>query len=75
MGSSKTQSTILGELMKALLNERSRFASDEEFKRFAIAEVRKFISDLRSINIELTMRPIYGGQPLSHHSATQKLAQ
>ncbi len=59
--------------MKALLNERSRFASDEEFKRFAVAEIRKFIADLRSMNIELTMRPMCGSQPLS--SVPQKLAQ
>jgi hypothetical protein len=64
---------MAGDLMKSLLNERSRFASEEEFKRYAVAEIRKFIADLRSINIELTMRPTYGGQPLS--SVTQKLAR
>ena len=75
MGSYKNQSTAFGELMNFLLNERSQFASEEEFKRFAVAEVRKFISDLRSLNIELTMRPIYSGQPVSHHSVTLKLAR
>jgi hypothetical protein len=61
--------------MKQLLNERSRFDSEEEFQSYARDEVRQFIADLRSINIELTMRPTYGGQPLSHHSVTQKLAK
>ena len=75
MGSYKNQNAHYGELMSMLMNARSRFASDEEFKRFAIAEVRKFISDLRSLNIELTMRPTYGGQPVSHHSVTLKLAR
>jgi hypothetical protein len=75
MGSYKSQSLQTGELMKILMQERSRFASEEEFKRFAIAEVRKFINDLRSLNIELTMRPTYGGHPVSHHSATIKLAR
>jgi hypothetical protein len=75
MVSYKNQSTTFGELMNSLMKERSRFASDEEFKRFAVAEVRKFISDLRSLNIELMMRPTYGGQPVSHHSVTLKLAR
>ncbi len=61
--------------MQMLVNERTRFDSDEEFQCYARDEVRKLITDLRSINIELTMRPTYGGQPLSHHSATQKLAK
>jgi hypothetical protein len=75
MASYKTQGTSYGELMKQLLNERSRFDSEEEFQSYARDEVRQFIADLRSINIELTMRPTYGGQPLSHHSVTQKLAK
>jgi len=75
MGSYKNPGSNYGELMNMLLNARSRFASEEEFTRFAIAEVRKFISDLRSLNIELTMRPTYGGQPVSRHSATLKLAR
>ncbi len=75
MGSIKIQSASYGELMKHLMNERSRFDSEEEFQSYARDEVRKFITDLRSIDIELTMRPAYGGQPLSHHSVTQKLAK
>jgi hypothetical protein len=62
-----------GELMNFLLHLRERFDTDEEFNQFALAEVRQFITDLRSLGIELTMRPNYGGQPVSHHSVTQKL--
>ncbi len=75
MGSYKTQGVSYGDLMKQLLDERQRFDTEEEFQSFARDEVRQFITDLRSINIELTMRPTYGGQPLSHHSVTQKLAK
>ncbi len=75
MSSYKIQNTSYGELMNSLMKERQRFDSEEEFQSFALDEVRKFIADLRSIDIELTMRPTYGGQPLSHHSVTQKLAK
>jgi hypothetical protein len=75
MGSYTSQSTSHGELMNFLLKERSRFASEEEFKAFAIAEVRRFIGDLRSINIEVSLRPTYSGIPLSHHSVSEKLAE
>lgn len=75
MGSFKTQNTSFGELMNYLMNERSRFDSEEEFQSFARDEVRKLITDLRSINIELSMRPSYSGQPLSRYSVTQKLAK
>lgn len=68
-------SATYGELMNTLMNERSRFDSEEEFQRFAVDEVRRFISELRSINIELAMRPNYSGQPISQHSVTQKLAR
>ena len=63
-----------GELMSFLLSLRERFDSEEEFNAFALSEVRRFIVDLRSMGIELTMRPTYGGLPVSHHSATKKLA-
>lgn len=64
-----------GELMSYLLSLLDRFESQEEFQAFVVSEVRRFITDVRSINIELTMRPTFGGQPISHHSATQKLAR
>ena len=75
MGNYKHQSTSSGELMNMLMNERPRFASDEEFKRYAIAEVRKFITDLRAINVELSLRPTYSGQAASQYSGTQNLAR
>ena len=75
MGNYSVQKASYGELMNNLLKERQRFDTEEEFQAFALDEVRKFITDLRSINIELTMRPTYGGQPLSHPSVTMKLAK
>jgi len=75
MSGYKIPNTSYGELMNNLLKERQRFDTEEDFQAFALDEVRKFITDLRSINIELTMRPTYGGRPLSHHSVTQKLAK
>ena len=64
-----------GKLMSSLLDERARFANEDEFKEFALAEVRSFIAELRTLGIELTMRPNYGGQPLSQHSVTAKLTK
>lgn len=61
------------ELMGFLFHQRERFDSEEEFKAFVLEEVRRFILDLRLLEIELTMRPNFGGHPVSHHSATQKL--
>lgn len=75
MGNLKTNSAGYGQLMSCLMKERSRFTSEEEFKSYAVAEVRRFIADLRSVNLELTLRPTYNGTPLSHHSATEKLAE
>ncbi len=75
MGSYKIQNTTYGALMDSLIKERQRFDTEEAFHAFALDEVRKFITDLRSINIEVAMRPTYGGQPLSRHSVTQKLAK
>ena len=66
-------STSYGELMKYLLQTRKQFDTEEQFKEFTVAEVRHFITDLRSLGIELTMRPNYGGQPVSQNSVTQKL--
>lgn len=61
------------QLMSSLLEQKERFSTDEEFQEFAVAEVRRFISDLRSINIEITMRPTFNKIPLSRHSVTEKL--
>jgi hypothetical protein len=62
-----------GELMSLLLKERSKFSTEEEFRAYAVDEVRRFITDLRTINIELTMRPTFNKIPLSRHSSTEKL--
>jgi hypothetical protein len=62
------------ELMALLLKEKSKFSTEDEFKEFAVAEVRRFITDLRALNIELTMRPTFNKIPLSRHSVTEKLA-
>ncbi len=64
-----------GELMSVLLLARERFETEEQFNEFVLAEVRQFITDLRSIGIELTMRPNYSGQPVSQYSVTKKLAK
>lgn len=64
-----------GKLMSCLLSERARFANEDEFRAFAQAEVRSFIAELRTLGIELTMRPNYDGQPLSRHSVTAKLTR
>jgi hypothetical protein len=48
-----------GQLMSQLLSRRHLYATDEEFKAYAVAEVRRFVADLREIEIEITMRPIY----------------
>jgi hypothetical protein len=69
----ETEPKDCSELMSLLLKERSKFPTEEEFKEYAVAEVRRFITDLRSINIELTMRPTFNKIPLSRHSATEKL--
>ncbi len=43
--------------MEFLLSERHRYESEEEFRAYALGEVRRFISELRRLDIELTMRP------------------
>ncbi|HKX28858.1 MAG TPA: hypothetical protein VJ302_14265 [Blastocatellia bacterium] len=71
MGSHINQGTSYGELMNSLMKERPNFSTEEEFKEYAVAEVRRFISDLRSINIELSLRPPYK----AHHAVSEKLSQ
>lgn len=64
-----------GELMSYLLSLRDRFESQEEFQAFVVSEIRRFITELRSMDIELTMRPNFSGQPVSHNSPTRKLSR
>jgi hypothetical protein len=51
------QANIYGQLMEVLLSERHRYGSDEEFRAYALGEIRRFINELRELEIELTMRP------------------
>jgi hypothetical protein len=46
-----------GQLMEFLLSERHRYGSEEEFRAYALGEVRRFVSELRELEIELTLRP------------------
>jgi hypothetical protein len=75
MGIYKGKSARYGELMSKLMKDRANFSTEEEFKAYAIAEVRRFISDLRSIKIELSLRPIIKGTPLERYSVSEKLSQ
>ena len=43
--------------MERLVHERERFSSDDEFRAFALEMVRQFISELRTYDIELALRP------------------
>jgi DNA-directed RNA polymerase specialized sigma24 family protein len=47
----------VGELMEALLRDRDRFGSEDEFRAYAISAVRRFIIDLRRLDIEIALRP------------------
>jgi hypothetical protein len=55
-----------GQLMACLMRERERFATESDFHAFALESVRRFIADLRSLDIELMMRPRYLNDPPSH---------
>ncbi|MBO0723144.1 MAG: hypothetical protein J2P41_20140 [Blastocatellia bacterium] len=46
-----------GQLMEVLLSERHRYDTNEEFRAYALGEIRRFINELRELEIELTMRP------------------
>ena len=47
----------VGELMECLVRDRDRFATEEEFRAHAIGAVRQFITDLRGLDIEISLRP------------------
>ena len=57
-----------GQLMACLMRERDRFATESDFHDFALESVRRFIADLRSLDIEVTMRPRYLNAPPSYTS-------
>ena len=46
----------IGELMECLVRDRDRFATEEEFRVYAIGAVRQFITDLRGLDIEISLR-------------------
>ena len=58
-----------GQLMACLMRERDRFATESDFQAFALESVRRFIADLRSLDIELMMRPRYLNDPPFHPSS------
>lgn len=47
----------VGELMEALLRDRDRFGSEDGFRAYAISAIRRFITDLRRLDIEIALRP------------------
>lgn len=50
------QNTSYSDLMNCLLKERERYATEDEFKAFALSEVKRFMLDLRSFDIEIAVR-------------------
>lgn len=52
----RTTETGVGELMECLIRDRDRFATEEEFRAYAIGAVRRFITDLRVLDIEIALR-------------------
>ena len=72
-GSYDEKAGSYGLLMNRLLIERECSTSDEEFRAYAVREVRKFIVELRELDIELTLRPSYLDVSPSHYSSSEKL--
>jgi len=70
-GDDKQAENDYGELMACLTRERDRYATESDFRAFAVESVRRFINDLRAIDIELTMRPKYLEKPSSQYSAKE----
>jgi hypothetical protein len=54
-GNYRQQPNSYGQLMEFLLSERHLYDSEEEFRAYALGEVRRFISELRDLEIELTL--------------------
>ena len=70
-GDEKQAEINYGQLMACLMRERNRFATESDFQTFALESVRRFIVDVRALEIELTMRPRYLKDPPSHHVAVE----
>jgi hypothetical protein len=71
-GDYRQKTDSYGQLMEFLLSERHRYGSDEEFRAYALGEVRRFISELRELEIELTLRPKFLENPQLDFSAPKK---
>ncbi len=70
-GDEKQAESDYGQLMACLMRERDRFATDSDFQAFALESVRRFIVDIRALDIELMMRPRYLTDPSSRQSAVE----
>jgi hypothetical protein len=70
-GNDKPAENDHGHLMACLMRERDRYATEAEFHAFALESVRRFIGDLRALDIELTMRPKYLENRSLHYSAKE----
>jgi len=58
-GSYKDLENGCGDLLAFLQSQRSLFETDEEYKAFVVSSVRRFVIDLRTLGIEVSMRPTY----------------
>jgi hypothetical protein len=67
----KSSNSDYGELMACLMKQRHRYRTEEEFKAFAVEAVRRFITDLRALSIEISMRP----NSLEKTSAPYRMAE
>ncbi len=70
-GDDKQADVDYGQLMACLMRERVRFATESEFQVYALESVRRFIVDVRALDIELTMRPRYLKNLPSLHKAIE----
>jgi hypothetical protein len=73
-GSYNHQGSSYSQLMDCLLKDRHQFATEEEFKSFALESVRRFITELRELRIEVSLRPSYLEKSPAHYSSSEKLA-
>ncbi|HWQ35876.1 MAG TPA: hypothetical protein VNQ79_23740 [Blastocatellia bacterium] len=67
-GSYRSPDNGCGDLMAFLQSQRSLFESDEDFRAFALDQVRRFVRDLRALDIEVSMRPNWNDRISSVHS-------
>ena len=70
-GSYKDHDDGCGDLMAFLESQRSLFETDEEFRAFAVDQVRQFVRDLRRLGIEVSMRPTFLARPVGNYSPSR----